>query len=76
MCEITIYIYIKTGTSKTSGRRQRPKSLNIPKPVVKFDCMHVPGRRQNIFLANVFGKISRYILSRNIFPFMSFFGIG
>ena len=52
-------IYIWNGTFKPSRRCQRFKCFNIPKRVAKFDCMHVPGRRQNNFLANVFGKISR-----------------
>ena len=51
-------IYIWNGTSETSGRCQRSERPNVPKRVAKFDCMHVLGRRQNIFLANVFGKIS------------------
>ena len=36
------------------GRAKRPKRFHVPKRVAKFDCMHVPGRRQNIFFSKRF----------------------
>ena len=57
--EITIYISKMGRPKRRDVGCQRPKRPNVPKRVAKFDCMHVPGRRQNDFLANVFGKTSR-----------------
>ena len=56
------------------GRPKRPKRFNIPKYVAKFDCMHLPGRRQNIFWLTFSGKFPVKFLNRNIVPFMSFSG--
>ena len=51
ICEIRIYIYeIK--------RAKHREVANVLKRVAKFNYMHVPGRCQNIFLADVFGKAS------------------
>ena len=45
-------IYIWNGTSETLGRGPRPECPNVPRSLPSF-YMHVPKRRQNIFLAYV-----------------------